>query len=472
MKTFEERIDKVTSFALRFLCRCNKLIVGVSGGSDSIALLHFLITLKEEHKLDVKIIAAHVNHMLRGEESERDEVFVREFCEKEKIILRVLRENIDKKAKKLKKGLEETSRIVRYNFFENLLKNSPRGGIAVAHTLTDGVETALFNFARGTGIEGLRGIKRNSEKIFRPFIDLTKSDTLNYCRIHNLKFVHDSSNNLLIYKRNIVRHRILPVLSEINQNFESNFSRAFELLSHDSEYLNMEAEKRVKKCRITKNEYNMEGILKEHFSIFSRVIKFIVRDSCSDIRKGKIEISYRIISLIMELINKGSGVVEVTKGIKIKILGNLLKILHTKEPKIVNLPKIKPKLIKDILTEKTEDFIIKVIDCSELAVLSEGVFSKDLDRCFLDYDLLPADCVFRSRQPGDRFEQAGRGVAKTLKKLFNECGVDVSLRGVLGIVACDHRVLWLEKFGASRGFGYERGRTMRVLYIKRRREFC
>ena len=152
-------------------------VVGVSGGSDSVALLHFLCTLRVNFGLTFDITAAHVNHMLRGSESDRDESFVRNFCKENSVPLKVLKIDVASEAANLKKGVEETARHLRYEFFRSLVCDSSGAFIFVAHTLTDSIETVVMNMLRGGGLRGFCGIRKNRGGIIRPFIHISKRET-------------------------------------------------------------------------------------------------------------------------------------------------------------------------------------------------------------------------------------------------------------------------------------------------------
>ena len=468
MEVFEKHLALAELKSVPILKKHDIIVVGFSGGPDSTALLHFLVTLKKQYGLKAKIIAAHVNHMLRGAESERDEIFVRDFCEERTIKLEILKIDINKKSQKIKKGLEETARIVRYTFFHKLADQANESAIAVAHTHTDSIETAVFNFTRGTGIDGIRGISEVNGKIWRPFLSLTKKDTIKYCKNHKLNFVTDSSNDLLLYKRNIIRHKVLPAFAELNKSFENSISRTFELLREDSIFLNDLAKSKVKEFRISYDKYSLKELRNLPFSILSRSIRIIIENFCKKNSFEEGSLSYKVVNLVIESIKKGTGCITVKKNVRIRIYKNLLEINQENDQKISACPQSDSRMLKDMLTDKSSDFIITVLKCSELASYASGLSSEVVGSSILDYDVLPDDCVFRGRLPGDHFSLVRRMVTKKLKKFLNELGFSVDLRGKLRVIAKGKEVFWLEKVGASRSCCYVEGKTRRVLFIKRR----
>ena len=154
------------------------IVVGVSGGADSMCLLHFLLSVRNE--LNLNIIVAHINHNLRGKEALRDQSFVESTCKALNVECRVLSADINKISAETGKSSEECGRKIRYEFFNSLAEKN--GKIATAHTLSDNSETILFNIARGTGLKGITGIPRTRENIIRPIIDITRQQVEEYCR--------------------------------------------------------------------------------------------------------------------------------------------------------------------------------------------------------------------------------------------------------------------------------------------------
>lgn len=188
----------------------DKIIIAVSGGPDSMALLNLL------HELNYSIIAAHVNYGLRADESNEDENFVRNFCRKKKIPIEILHCKTEQIAQSIKKGIQETAREIRYDWFNELSQKSNFNKIATAHHQEDQLESILLNISRGTGINGLSGIHLKRGKIIRPFLFANKSDILAYLDENNIHFRTDSSNAKNKYKRNYLRNEIIPGLKKLN----------------------------------------------------------------------------------------------------------------------------------------------------------------------------------------------------------------------------------------------------------------
>lgn len=207
------------------------VVCAVSGGADSVAML-FAFYLNRE-KLGIRLEAAHFNHQLRGEESRRDEKFVRSFCQQYDIPLHVGRGEIQAG----KKGLEAAAREARYAFFDTL-----PGKIATAHTADDNAETVLIHMIRGTGLKGLGGIAPIQGRIIRPMLNITRQEVEAFLEEWHLPHVEDSSNRGDDFLRNRLRHSVMPLLKAENPRFSENLSRMALSLREDEAYLSGQAQ--------------------------------------------------------------------------------------------------------------------------------------------------------------------------------------------------------------------------------------
>lgn len=208
----------------------DKIICAVSGGADSMALLWAMYLLKEEWNLDIS--AAHFNHRLRGAESDRDEAFVREFCDGYGIPLHVGSGTIVPG----KKGLEAAARDARYAFLRTL-----PGKIATAHTADDNAETLLMHLVRGTGLKGLGGIMPQNGNVIRPMLSITRQEIEDFLAEYAVDYITDSSNNGDDFLRNRLRHHVMPLLKEENPKLSQNLSAMALRLRQDEEALSQQA---------------------------------------------------------------------------------------------------------------------------------------------------------------------------------------------------------------------------------------
>ena len=208
----------------------DRVICAVSGGADSMALLFALYLLKD--KINIQLEAAHFNHHLRGEESLRDEAFVRDFCARYDIPLHVGGAQVQPG----KKGLEAAARDARYAYLQSL-----GGKIATAHTADDNAETVLLHLIRGTGLKGLGGIAPRRGKLIRPMLCVTRREVEGFLSEWNLPHVEDSSNVSDAFLRNRIRHHVMPLLRQENPRIGENLSKMALRLRLDEEYLSCES---------------------------------------------------------------------------------------------------------------------------------------------------------------------------------------------------------------------------------------
>ena len=231
----------------------DKIVVGVSGGPDSICLLHVLYDLKE--KLGIEIVVAHVNHMLR-EVADLETEYVQNFCKKLGIECYVKKADILEISKTQKKGTEEVGRKVRYDFFDEVAKKTNSNKIATAHNSNDRAETVILNILRGSGLSGLKGIEPiRDNKYIRPLINTDRQDIENYCNDNKLEPKYDQTNNENIYTRNKVRNTVIPYIKkEFNPNIIKTINRLSSLATEENEYLQAITKQEFENLLIEKTE--------------------------------------------------------------------------------------------------------------------------------------------------------------------------------------------------------------------------
>ena len=214
----------------------DRIVVGVSGGADSVALLDILVKLQE--KISFTILVAHVNHNIRIESID-DELFVQDLCQKYNVPFYIRSGNIQKLSKTLKLSEEEAGRHLRYDFFKELAGQN--GKIVTAHHLNDNIETVIMKFLRGTSLEGLSGIDYQNGQIIRPFLDISRAEIEKYIEDNNLSYVTDKTNFMPIYTRNKVRLELIPYIKEnLNPGIETSLSDSISLYREDNDFINEE----------------------------------------------------------------------------------------------------------------------------------------------------------------------------------------------------------------------------------------
>lgn len=295
----------------------DKIVIGVSGGPDSICLLHTLNELKE--KLNFKIYVAHINHMIRDEADEETK-YVENFCKSIGVECFVEKIDVIKIARELKMGTEEAGRKIRYDFFENVLKNTNSNKIATAHNNNDKAETIIMNILRGSGTAGLKGLEPIREnKFIKPLIETSREEIEAYCKEYNLEPRIDKSNSENIYTRNKIRNIVIPYIKkEFNPNILKTIDRLSEVITEENEYLNKITEKAFNEIIIkiaSHCDANKEATCKEEN-----------RGIILDLRKfNQLELVIKrriILYTIKELIGSTNGIEKINIEDIIKLCNN------------------------------------------------------------------------------------------------------------------------------------------------------
>ena len=417
-----------------------QIVVGVSGGADSMVLLH---ALKSSNK-NFNLIVAHLNHCLRGEESKRDEKFVYEFCLKNNIKFVCKREDILKKAQEEKISIEECGRKIRYKFFEEFLCT-----VATAHTLSDVCETFFLNILRGCALKGLLSIPQKRGKIIRPLLTFKRQDILDYCKENNLKFVEDSSNFKEIYLRNKLRLNVIPKLKEINENFENNLLKTLNIVKQDEDFLEDITKKEFEKAKVNFG-LDVKYINSLHKSIKSRIIvKFLKYNNFS--------LTNDLVVKIFNLCSRGFGREQISKNIYIAIKRGILIVEED-----FNFKPFK------ILLDGVEFFYknLYFIICD---IKKYEYFLNKTNYLFLfrfDYDKINGKVYLKSREEKDSLKLLNRPT-KTLKALMQEKGMTKNEKNEVVLLEDSVGVFWAFGFGGNpRVFPDKNTKTLCLIFEK------
>ncbi len=261
----------------------DKLVLAVSGGPDSIAMLDILNKIRTNKKTDLnfQIVVAHVNHMIR-EEADDDEQYVKDYCKKNEIEFYAKSIDVQKLAHTNKIGTEEAGRLARYKFFDEVLKKTKATKIAIAHNKNDKVETVLMHVLRGSGIEGLRGIEPKRENIIRPLIECERNKIEIYCEENKLNPRIDKTNFENIYNRNKIRNMVIPYIQkEFNPNIIETIDRLSDIVTLEDEYMEKQTKKIYQELLIKENQkeiiINLKGFNLQETVIKSRLIRYIIK---------------------------------------------------------------------------------------------------------------------------------------------------------------------------------------------------
>ena len=273
----------------------DKIVVGVSGGPDSLTLLTLLNKYKS--KFNYEIIVAHVNHLIRKDSTD-DEQFVENYCKKNGIKFYCKRVNVQEIAKQQKKGEEEVGRNERYKFFDEICEKENANKIAIAHNMNDNAETMLLNLIRGTGLNGLEGIQPSqyNNRFIRPLINCNRNEIEDFCKENNLEPRIDSTNKENIYKRNIIRNKLIPFLKELNPNIIETLNLV-EIDLKDFNKMPIAMRKAIIQLSIDKLNGNIRNISKKNIDDIIKLAennignKYIIyKNIKAEVKKGKLKI--------------------------------------------------------------------------------------------------------------------------------------------------------------------------------------
>ncbi len=404
------------------------VLVALSGGADSMALLNVLYSLKDEYSLT--LCAAHFNHGIRGDEAKRDEDFCVSVCREMGVELFVGCADIPALAKQKGIGVEECGRQERYAFFEHV---APGAKVATAHTLSDCEETFLFNLARGASLKGLTSIPPVRGNIIRPLIDCSRDDIEYYCEQNNIAYVTDSTNLQDEYTRNRLRHKAVPELKKVNPSFDSAFSRCVNSIREDEELLSMLSDAAVERARLT-DGFLTEPIAVLHPSLRRRAVATVIEEFTGEKPQA------HHIEAVCGIIEAG-GDTQISGGISLRVSSGVLRKVKPKSEEwyceacfgINNLP--------------YGDIKLELFDKNNKINIQN--FNKHLLDNALNYDKINGKLFFSSIREGDKIRLRGRGVTKQLRRIFSEMHIEPELRRSIPVLRDSDGIVWVSGVGVA-----------------------
>ncbi|WP_333860207.1 tRNA lysidine(34) synthetase TilS [Clostridium sp.] len=440
--------------------RGDKVIVAVSGGPDSICLLHILHVLKK--RLGITLYAAHVNHCLRGEEGDEDEKYVKKICESLSIEVKSLKINVDLIAKEKKISCESAGREVRYNFFQQLKENLKAQKIAIAHNANDQAETVLMRIMRGTGLQGLTGINPIRDNIFvRPLICTTRDEIEKYCDNNNLQPRIDRTNLETIYSRNKIRLELIPYIQDnFNRDIITALNRLSDIIKIDNDYLNYISRERFKKyCEIKTQKVI---IFKEAFMEDKAVLVRIIRMSLEAVEGNLKDIEKIHILSIMDVqkCSTGKKIMLPHNLVALNDYGNIVvKKYMEKSEKNCEVQYELQMGFNDISDIKSKIYI----NLTELKDYKYHKISRFVQH--FDYDKIKGRITLRNRRKGDKFIPLGMIGSKKLKSLFIDLKISKDKRDKIPLICFGDNIAWIVGYRISELFKVDKN-TKNILAIK------
>ena len=399
----------------------DRIAVGVSGGADSMVLLWSLLDLQKKVKFFMKVV--NVNHNLRGEESERDSKFVATFCEKKKIPYEVISVQVKKTKAQEKLTLEESARKLRYDAFLKVMKKDKLNKLFLAHHKNDQAETILMNILRGSGVQGAGGIRQDGV-IFRPLLNLKKSEILKIANEYGIKFVEDSTNAENDATRNYIRNVVLPDLEKVYPN------------AVDALYAFGEKCKNVQ--NFIESQLNLDFIEDNgnHILVKSAVFhtnKILIKEYLNvAFKKAGVfaDIEAKHYELATSLFEADvNTMLDFPHGLLLKKTYGGIKIFKDKE---------------DIVCFDEYDFVIGTFEMKGIGVIETKVVQPDEvvygdGSIYFDQGKLSTNAVWRTRRLGDVFAKLGSG-SKKLNDYFTDKKVDSDIRDLIPLLVIQNQV--------------------------------
>tara|TARA_Y100000994_G_C15673357_1_gene434692 strand:- start:210 stop:1655 length:1446 start_codon:yes stop_codon:yes gene_type:complete len=454
-----------------------KLVVAVSGGPDSMCLLDTLIKISANISFQIHVV--HINHKLRKDESDMDEEYVRNYCQKLQISFHSESIDIPKFSKTLKQSIETTARTKRYEKLFQYCKNIDSNFLVTAHNANDLVETVIMNFTRGSGLRGLKGIVLEREiddiKLIRPLINIQRKDIEVYLNQNSIKPRIDSSNDDIQYMRNNIRKNTLPILEKINPGIQENLQHLSKIALEIDDYFQEIVKHHLNKIIISSNLDSLKNkgliIDRNYFNNLEKIIQSYLIDKIFTMvtKPSSNHLSYPLIQNAMYLIkNKSSRKLNLPQNIILEVDYTTVSFYENKENTINS--NINPSAIRldgsvtkfdnwKLHTEKIEN----IGSTQKLEQIIKTAKEKNYEGYF-DYDTIGNSLFIRYRNIGDKFEPIGLSGHQSLKKFMSNRHIPMSQRNTTPLITNGSKILWVIPYQTSQ-FAKVTHKTTTVLKI-------
>jgi len=454
----------------------DRVVVGVSGGPDSLCLLHLLHRLQEE--LGIALHVAHLHHAIRGEEADEDARFVKGLATSWGLPSTVEKRDVPAYAEREKLAIEQAARQVRYTFLAEVAKRVGASSAAVGHNADDQVETIIMHWLRGAGTAGLRGMRPVQRwplpgidlRLVRPLLEIPREEIEAYCQEHHLSPRFDRSNLDTTYYRNRIRHELLPLLEEYNPNIREVIRRAALIIADDHDYLASQGQKAwVRAVREVEDAlvFDLKAWKGLHPSLQRQLLRRAIRNLRSDLRN----IDWVHIEEARRAVGEKPAGTEVTlpRGLSLFrsydtfIIGDMIPLpempLIEKEMRIAvpgRTPLPEWWLITEVLAREGGK--------------EEALSNQNPWQGYLDLDQAGQDLILRGRKPGDRFQPLGMGgQSKPLREFMIDAKIPHHIRDKVPLVVSPQNIVWVAGYRVDeRARVTEKtGRVLKIWFQKR-----
>jgi tRNA(Ile)-lysidine synthase len=451
-----------TIFEFDMIQKGTSVLVAVSGGPDSMALLHSLFELSDQ--LSLRLGVAHLNHCLRNDDSDSDEQFVRNTAKKYKLECFIEKLDIIEKQKKHRSSIEELGREARYSFFNKIAANHHFDKIAVGHHQGDNAELVLLYMLRGSGALGIGGIPPLRENIIRPLIKCTRKDILSYIELQQIDYKNDKSNLDTRFTRNRIRHELIPLL-ERNYNLKvtESLNRMSNILLLEESWIKELIAPLLDQATLSKSDkqiiLNSSELLKLHIAPLRRVL----REAITQVKGNLRRISFSHIDSLINLVNKNRPDSSLDFPDQIRVTVNSNKVTISKENENLRLLKTSSLPVSFELSVNLSDISPKqtvFIDKINVSIVFEKVNRQRIDNittqesniALLDWDKLSPFLIIRNIRKGDKFRPIGMKGNQKIKNFFINNKVSIRKRKRTPLLLSDGQIAWVAGFRISDAF--------------------
>jgi tRNA(Ile)-lysidine synthase len=405
------------------------IVVGVSGGPDSMALLHILIRLRATWHLTIEAI--HVHHGLRGAAADGDMAYVKRFCEAYDVPCHIFKEDIRGIAAQTHTSIEEAGRNVRYHHFEAVRSAVGADSIAVAHHMNDVVETFFINLFRGAGIDGLAAIAyRREPYIIRPLLDVSRQNIEAYCAANGIDPRHDETNQQDLYYRNGVRQKLIPYIkSTFDPNIEQKIYRTTQLFKEERRFWQHHTQKLSE--RYVETFPGGIGIALTHFEALETAEKrHLFRKMIADVRGDIRNVPAARIDAMIELKEAGKRIDIDEQWLMIRNAENVEIIMRS-------------------MFETNSNEVAPQIETQLLTMTAYADYNRKECEIIVDADCIVGNLEVRHRKPGDRFSPLGMSGTKKLKDFLIDLKIPQYRRDKLWLVCDSEKIIWIPEYRMS-----------------------
>jgi tRNA(Ile)-lysidine synthase len=488
---------KIAEFCQKnsLLAKKAKIVIGVSGGPDSLCLLHLLLTALC-NPFELTLIIAHLNHQLRGPDSQADEDFVRETAARWQLPIFVDTCNIATLATKRKQSIEETARQVRYGFLWRVAQETGANKIAVGHNADDQVETVLMHFLRGTGLAGLRGMlpqtdiaslrlhpeetpdpsRQPSPKLIRPLLETSRAEIETYCQENKLSPCRDHSNQDTTFFRNRLRHELIPQLEAYNPNIRQVLQHTAKVVTADAQILSNHLNKTWDFVTKSKTSNKIEFDLPSWLGLPLAMKRSTLRRAVQILRHSLRDINFQHIENAIDILERGgTGTKAILPQGLMLTVGYQTFIIASENTLPYPQDLTSPQLLKDQVVKLNLPGVTPLLHTNwqlraglltHPSLSQQGIKRVGRWEVYLDADIVGNEAILRSRQPGDMFCPLGMaGHRKKVNEFMINEKIPANWRNHIPLLVSKKRVLWVCGYRPD-----ERARlrptTQRVLHLR------